>query len=323
MRLSLSCPMNRNPGRYPASVWLSDSLVRGALIVGLATVKVVSLAPATSAQTVRVDARPSHVVNSFRPPYALGTTVDRVPSNATDAFFEPATLKQILSAGWGVISYRQNTELFIQAWHWNPRGRWSDPSGKGYFTGDSTPGEMIRHSFGYALQHRGFTRNGGTEDTGFSRLNDGDLNTYWKSNPYLAEAFTGEDDSLHPQWVVIDLESKQDVNAIRIAWAEPFARSYRVQYFTGADAMDEPAGGAERHSRAASRFEAGHHAIRACTDDLIVEYMRHAWNERSPQLRRLRDQRALCWNDGCQRKFQRSYSPLAGSAPVSDVLFLY
>jgi hypothetical protein len=169
--------------------------------------------------------------------------VDRVPSNATDAFFEPATLKQILAAGWGVISYRQNTELFIQAWHWNPQGTWSDPSGRGYFIGDSTPGEMIRHSFGYALQHRGFTRNGGTEDTGFSRLNDGDLDTYWKSNPYLTKDFTGEDDSRHPQWVVIDLESKQRVNAIRIAWAEPFAQSYRVQYFTGDDAMDEPAGG--------------------------------------------------------------------------------
>jgi hypothetical protein len=169
--------------------------------------------------------------------------VDRVPSNATDAFFEPAALNQILAAGWGVISYRQNTELFIQAWHWNPQGTWSDSSGRGYFTGDSTPGEMIRHSFGYALQHRGFTRNGGTEDTGFSRLNDGDLDTYWKSNPYLTKDFTGEDDSLHPQWVVIDLESKQRVNAIRIAWAEPFARSYRVQYFTGDDAMDEQAGG--------------------------------------------------------------------------------
>jgi hypothetical protein len=106
MHVSLSCPMNGNPGGYPASAWLSDSLVRGALIVGLATVKAVSLAPA-SAQTVRVDARPSHVVNSFSPPYALGTTVDRVPSNATDAFFEPATLKQVLSAGWGAISYRQ------------------------------------------------------------------------------------------------------------------------------------------------------------------------------------------------------------------------
>jgi hypothetical protein len=150
MRSSLSCPVNSNPRGYAAFAWLSDWLVKGALIVGLVIVKAVSLAPATSAQTVRVDARPSHVVNSFRPPYALGSTVDRVPSNATDAFFEPATLKQILSAGWGVISYRQNTELFIQAWHWNPRGSWSDPSGKGYFTGDSTPGEMIRHSFGYA-----------------------------------------------------------------------------------------------------------------------------------------------------------------------------
>ena len=241
MRLSLSCPMNL--AGYQAFAWLSDWLAGAALIVGLAIVSAVTLAPATAAQTVRVDARPNHVVNSFSPPYALGTTVDRVPSNATDAFFEPATLKQILSAGWGVISYRQNTELFIQAWHWNPQGTWSDPSGKGYFTGDSTPSEMIRHSFGYALQHRGFTRNGGTEDTGFSRLNDGDLDTYWKSNPYLTKDFTGEDESLHPQWVVIDLESKQGVNAIRIAWAEPFARSYRVQYFTGDDAMDEQAGG--------------------------------------------------------------------------------
>ncbi|HEV2714869.1 MAG TPA: hypothetical protein VGU64_06355, partial [Terriglobales bacterium] len=29
-----------------------------------------------SAQTIRVDATPSHVVNTFRPLYALGTTVD-------------------------------------------------------------------------------------------------------------------------------------------------------------------------------------------------------------------------------------------------------
>jgi hypothetical protein len=50
----------------------------------------------------------------------MGTTVDRVPSNATDTFFRPASIQQILEAGWGVISYRQNTELFVQAWHWNP-----------------------------------------------------------------------------------------------------------------------------------------------------------------------------------------------------------
>jgi len=173
----------------------------------------------------------------------LGTTVDRVPSNATDAFFSPAAIQQILEAGWGAVSYRQNTELFVQAWHWNPKGTWSDRSGKGYFTGDSTPTEPIRHSYGYDLRHRGFTRNGGTEFSGYSRLDDGDLKSYWKSNPYLTAAFTGEDDSLHPQWIVIDLEKSQPVNAIRVAWAQPYARTYQVQYWTGADAMDSQADG--------------------------------------------------------------------------------
>jgi hypothetical protein len=198
------------------------------------------------AQTITVDATPSHVVNTFSPLYALGSTVDRVPSNATDTFFRPDQVNQILSAGWGAVSYRQNTELFVQAWHWNPRGTWSDPAGKGYFTSDATPTqEMIRHSYGYALQHRGFTRNGGTEFDGFSRLDDGDLNTYWKSNPYLTKNFTGEEDSAHPQWVVIDLEQKRDLSAIRIAWAAPYARAYEVQYWSGSgDAMDEQDKGA-------------------------------------------------------------------------------
>ncbi|MGA9308707.1 MAG: discoidin domain-containing protein, partial [Candidatus Sulfotelmatobacter sp.] len=194
-----------------------------------------------AAQTVLVDATPSHVVNTFSPLYALGSTVDRVPSNATDMFFRPDQIKQVLSAGWGVISYRQNTDLFVQAWHWNPRGSWSDPAGKGYFTGDATPtNEMIRHSYGYSLRHRGFTRNGGSEFDGFSRLDDGDLQSYWKSNPYLSNEFTGEDDSLHPQWVVIALDKKEDINAIRIAWAEPYAQAYEVQYWVGdGDAMDD------------------------------------------------------------------------------------
>ena len=196
------------------------------------------------AQSVRVDV--SHAVNTFRPLYALGTTVDRVPSNATDVFFAPDQIKQILAAGWGVISYRQNTDLFVQAWHWNPKGTWSDPSGSGYFTGDAIPsGELIRHSYGYSLPHRGFTRNNGTEFDGYSRLDDGDEQSYWKSNPYLAKRFTGEDDSTHPQWVVIDLGAKQAVNAIRVVWGEPYARSYAVQYWLGdGDAMDEQEKGA-------------------------------------------------------------------------------
>ncbi|HEY1482989.1 MAG TPA: discoidin domain-containing protein, partial [Candidatus Acidoferrum sp.] len=221
--------------------WLSTRTLNVcALLVGLVLCRPL----VSTAQTIHVDANPSHVANEFSPPYALGSTVDRVPSNATDPFFKAEAIQKILSAGWGAISYRQNTDLFVQAWHWNPKGKWSDPAGKGYFTGDANPTEMIRHSYGYALQHRGFTRNGGLEDELFSRLNDGDLNTYWKSNPYLTEAFTGEADALHAQWVVMDLESVQKVDAIRIAWAKPYARVYEVQYWSGTgDAMDEQASG--------------------------------------------------------------------------------
>ena len=232
---------------------------------------------ATKAQTIQVDATPSHVVNTFSPPYALGSTVDRVPSNATDPFFKPEAIQKILSAGWGAISYRQNTDLFVQAWHWNPKGTWSDPAGKGYFTGDANPTEMIRHSYGYALQHRGFTRNGGLEDELYSRLNDGDLNTYWKSNPYLTQPFTNEDDTLHPQWIVIDLESKQTVNAIRIAWAEPYARVYEVQYWDGTgDAMDEQASGEWKRfaSGAVARGKGGTVTLRLDSSGVSARWVR-------------------------------------------------
>jgi F5/8 type C domain len=224
-------------GLLPVSLLLmiAPTMIAATMIAAL-------LGKPSAAQTVLVDT--SHAVNTFSPLYALGTTVDRVPSNATDTFFRQDQLQQVLSAGWGVVSYRQNTDLFVQAWHWNPNGTWSDPSGKGYFTGDSTPTETIRHSYGYSLQHRGFTRNGGTEFDGFSRLDDGDLNTYWKSNPYLTKAFTGEDDAAHPQWIVVDLGKKQEVNAVSVAWADPYAVIYEVQYWSGdGDAMDEPVSG--------------------------------------------------------------------------------
>ena len=71
-----------------------------------------------------------------------------------------------------MISYRQNTELHMEAWHWNPNGTWSVISaGKGYFVGNATPGaEPIRHSYGYPLPHRGVTRDDGTDTEGYSRL---------------------------------------------------------------------------------------------------------------------------------------------------------
>ena len=191
-------------------------------------------------QTIRVDITPDHAKNAFRPTEALGAGVDRIPLAATDKIFTEPMIKQILSAGWQPVTYRQNTELYVEAWHWNPKGKWSESGEKGYFVGDAAPTEFIRHSFGYPLPHQGFSRPDGT---GYSRLTDGDTDTYWKSNPYLSQTFTGEDDSLHPQWVVADLATPQDVNAIRIHWTDPYARRYLVQYWSGLDAIHEPTKG--------------------------------------------------------------------------------
>jgi hypothetical protein len=192
------------------------------------------------AQVIDVDIAPTHVMKSFVPNRSLGAGIDRIPTAVIDATFNKATVDKVLEAGWGPLSYRQNTELYTEAWHWNAQGTWSDSTGRGYFVGDSTPTEMIRYSYGYPLPHRGVTRDDGTEDVGYSRLTDGDENSYWKSNPYLTKSFTGEDDSQHPQWVFFDLSYAQPVDTIRISWAEPFATHYAVQFFTGDDPIKFP-----------------------------------------------------------------------------------
>jgi hypothetical protein len=199
--------------------------------------------PSPAPAVVRVHAAPNQVVNSFDPDEALATSMDIQSRESIHRIYTPETVNVCLSAGWGPISYRLHTPETIDYWHWNPQGRWSDEANqRGYFVGSSELGEPIRDSFGYSLPHRGCTRNGGT-DRGYSRLTDGDPNTFWKSNPYLAQAFTHEDDSLHPQWIIVDLGEYFDVNAIRIDWCEPSAREYEVQYWVGADPMnwEEPA----------------------------------------------------------------------------------
>jgi len=194
-----------------------------------------------AAQTIEVDT--THATNHFVPKEALGAGVDRISVEAIDKDLLQPTLGQTQESGWQPVTYRQNTDLAVEAWHWNPQGAWSDASGKGYFVGSATPTEMIRYSYGYGLPRRGFTRNDGTDNAGFSRLTDGDLNTFWKSNPYLTQRFTGESDALHPQWVVLDLAQTQLANSIRIAWSEPYAKQYVVQYWTGEDPIHAPTRG--------------------------------------------------------------------------------
>jgi hypothetical protein len=187
---------------------------------------------AASAQKVVVDADPAHAVNTFSPVRSLGAAIDRLRTGTPDHLLKDPLLKEILGAGWQTVSYRQNTELMVEAWHWNPTGKWSNADKQeGYFVGNAEPtAEMIHSSWAAPLPHRGFSRGDGN---GWSRLTDGDPKSYWKSNPYLTKAFTGEDDSLHPQWVIVDLGSKIDINAIRIAWADPYAKRYAVQFWTG------------------------------------------------------------------------------------------
>ncbi|HZC44791.1 MAG TPA: discoidin domain-containing protein [Acidobacteriaceae bacterium] len=193
-----------------------------------------------TAQVVKVDMTPSHATNHFVPKQTLGAGIDRIQTVAIDKLMNKTIFDRVFTAGWQPVTYRQNTELAIEAWHWNPDGTWSDPKDQqGYFTGSAEPIGFIRHSFGYALPHRGITRDGGSV-TGYSRLTDGDTASYWKSNPYLSKRFTGEDDALHPQWVLMDLSSVQLIDSMKIAWTNPYATQYTVQYWTGTLPYESP-----------------------------------------------------------------------------------
>jgi len=201
----------------------------GALTAAQVSPTATSVPPAGN---VRIDVRPGQVLNSFDPDRALGSSIDVLSRAGIDKVYSPHIVQEALSAGWGPITYRNNTELRMAAWHWTENGAWSDPTNQsGYFTGSTDLKEPLRYILAYALPHRGFSTSG-------DRPVQGPNLTYWKSNPYLTSRFTRESDSLHPQWVVMDLRTPKTVNAIRIAWASPYAITYQVEYWEGKDALD-------------------------------------------------------------------------------------
>jgi hypothetical protein len=195
------------------------------------------------AQTITVDASPGKVI-AFDPDKALGTSIDILPATEFETVYSEPIINASLSAGWGPISYRQNTELTYDAWHWNPDGKWSDESHKsGYFVGSGETKGFLRESFGYRLPHRGTTRSDSGQSE-YSRMTDGDPASYWKSNPYLTNQYTGEPNSEHPQWVVIEFGLPQEIDSIQIDWANPYATRYVVEYWTGKeDALNKPVEG--------------------------------------------------------------------------------
>src|ERR1700760_2451926 len=84
------------------------------------------------AQTIHVDAAPAHSTNTIVPTQALGAGIDRLPYGASDKLLTDENIEKVLSAGWQTVTYRQNTELHMEAWHWNPEGKGRDPGGGGY-----------------------------------------------------------------------------------------------------------------------------------------------------------------------------------------------
>jgi hypothetical protein len=183
----------------------------------------------TQVTVVKIFFQPGHPSNHFDPSIAFGAAIDGHEKGELDQMLSRANVDEMLSAGLKPISYRLRTELAGEAWHWNPKGSWSEAN-SGYWISNDKPGlSELSLSYGYRLPRRGNTFDQANNDD-YSRLDDGESRTFWKSNPYLDRHFTGQPNVTLPQWIVVDLGNKKFINAIRLNWAEPFATVYDVQY---------------------------------------------------------------------------------------------
>jgi hypothetical protein len=166
------------------------------------------------------------------PDQALGAAIDGMLRGQVRRVLTPYNISRMRSAGLRSVTYRTRAELGVEAWHWSEEGRWSDPARhQGYWTSSDHPRRHPPVTWGYGLPRRGDTVDQ-ANDKGYSRLDDGDGSTFWKSNPYLDRRYTGAAQN-RPQWVVISFEDRQPIDAMRIAWAEPYAAAFRVQYWSG------------------------------------------------------------------------------------------
>ncbi len=225
----------RTEAALPMPGWARRRLVARVLVVALVlALPATRTGAAPSARSsfaaeVSILYSPGRPINRFRPDHALGAGIDGGPAGET-ALLTPANVAAMESAGLKSLTLRLRTELAIDAWHWNPSGKWSDPANaQGYWTSDATSQTPIMASFGYNLPRRGNSIDQ-ANNTGYSRLDDADETSFWKSNPYLDEHFTHEPSARHEQWIVVDLGGSKPISALRLLWGFPFAQSYRVEF---------------------------------------------------------------------------------------------
>jgi len=181
--------------------------------------------------TVTVDLGDRHGA-SFRPDEALGAAIDGAQAGDIDRLLTPKNIAAMKSAGLRPLTYRLRTELGIEAWHWNPAGSWSDAANRqGYWTSSAKLGKPIQLSWGYKLPRRGDTVDN-ANNADYSRLTDGNRDTFWKSNPYLDPSML-HDGQAHPQWLIVRLGDPRPIDTALIDWGTPYAVRYQVQYWTG------------------------------------------------------------------------------------------
>ena len=183
--------------------------------------------------TVVIDFTAGHPLATISPELVWGGALDGHERGEIAAIYTPGNLALMNSAGFGPVSYRLRTELAIETWHWNAEGRWSDSvHQQGYWVSSDRAATPIEVSYGYRLPRRGRTIDEANND-GYSRIDDGDAASFWKSNPYLDPRYTGTSEAEHPQWLVVDLGGPRPIGVARLAWGVPYPQHYLVDFWEG------------------------------------------------------------------------------------------
>ena len=184
-------------------------------------------------QTFRIDAR--HIIRRFDPSTTFGFAIDGHEQGDCLRLLSKVDVADIKGCGLRSLTYRLRTELGDEVWHWNPRGTWSDRAHRqGYWTSSADPTKKILLSYGYRLPRRGNSLDQANRDD-YSRIDDGDKATFWKSNPYLDPAYTGIPYRESPQTVVVAFPRPTPLNEVRIGWGTPFATRFRLDFSSSAD----------------------------------------------------------------------------------------